>query len=100
MLFYLKILSLVLFQLIVIVSIVLLFSGHFNLQSRHEQLQADFDRHWHYTPKDIPDFMFGKAKIFSDEKVPYFLLTVPKRKNSDRSFNTYFYSYRYKCEIK
>ena len=82
-------------QLCVVVAIVLLFSGHFHLQARHEQLRTDFDGHWHYSPKDIPDFTFGKARIFEDE-VPYQLTTKPKpkRQNPEQYCFTIYYGWR------
>ena len=46
------------FMICIVLAIVLLFSGHFSLQARHEQLKLDFDGHWHYQPKDVPDFTF------------------------------------------
>ena len=83
-------------QLCVVFAIVLLFSGHFHLQARHEQLKTDFDGHWHYQPTPMPDFVFGKATIFSDERIPYNLTPTPKRKHEQTDVG-YCYYYYYGC---
>jgi hypothetical protein len=81
-------------QLCVVFAIVLLFSGHFHLQARYEQLRTDFDGHWHYAPKDVPDFAFGKVRIFEDE-VPYQLTKPkPKRQNPEQYCFTIYYGWR------
>lgn len=81
----------ILFQLVIVVAVILLFSGHFNLQARHEQLRTDFDGHWHYQQTHLPDFVFGKAAIFSDERIPYNLTPTPKRKEPDVGYCYYYY---------
>ena len=87
----LRVISKVFLQLVIIAAIILLFSGHFHLQARHEQLRSEFNGHWHYSPVVIPDFTFGKARIFEDESIPYHLTTKPKQP-SPQCWN-YVYSY-------
>ena len=91
-----KLFTKILFQLIIVAAILLLFSGHFSLQARHEQLKLDFDGHWHYQPTQIPDFVFGKARIFEDERIPYNLTPTPKRKHEQTDVG-YCYYYYYGC---
>ena len=87
----LRVITKIFIQLVIVAAIILLFSGHFHLQARHEQLRSDFNGHWHYSPVLIPDFTFGKAKIFEDEAVPYHLTTKPKQKQQDCGY--FYWSY-------
>ena len=84
--------SKVFIQLVIVAAIILLFSGHFHLQARHEKLRSDFSKHWHYSPVAVADFTFGKAKIFEDEAVPY-SLTKPKPKQKQQDCGYFYWSY-------
>ena len=84
-----KLFTKTLFQLIIVAAILLLFSGHFSLQARHEQLKLDFDGHWHYEPKDY-NAELTQRKLLEN---PGYNLTKPKPKWQTQSQGYIFWSY-------
>ena len=78
----LKYISIVTFQICIVVAIVLLFVGHFSLQSK-------FDQHWHYSPKSI---IVAIDEPHIGQDVPYHL-TKPKPKREDTFCSYWVYSY-------